>query len=110
METILKSGAVKNVREAVPLLLGFPMNRFSVDYDKEADVLYISSRRPQQATDTQMTEDGILLRYRGSALVGITVLEASTRAQGLSSALAVPQPPLAQKMQKKRRRPAKKGH
>ena len=106
METILKPGVVRNVRAAVPLLLGFPMDRFSVDYDKEADVLYISSRRPQRATDTQMTEDGILLRYRGSDLVGITVLEASTRTQGLSAALAEPQRPVARKP----RRPAKKGH
>jgi uncharacterized protein YuzE len=38
------------------------MNRFWVDYDREADVLYISLRHPQRATDSQMTEDGILLR------------------------------------------------
>jgi uncharacterized protein YuzE len=106
METILKPGTVRTVREAVPLLLGFPMERFWVDYDKEADVLYISSRRPQQATDTEMTDDGILLRYRGPDLVGITVLEASTRAQGLSAPLAEPQTPAAQK----RRRSPKRGH
>jgi len=65
----------------VPLLLRFPTRRFWVDYDREADVLYISFRRPQQATDTQMTEEGILLRSRGKELVGITVLDASARAQ-----------------------------
>jgi uncharacterized protein YuzE len=52
-----------------------------VDYDAEADVLYISFQRPQQATDTEMTEEGILLRYRGQELVGITILDASTRSQ-----------------------------
>jgi len=81
METILEPRTVRTVTEAVPLLLRFPMERFQVDYDREADVLYISVRRPQQATDTQMTDDGILLRYRGDELVGITVLEASTRVQ-----------------------------
>jgi len=50
-----------------------------VDYDQEADVLYISFERPQKATDTEMTDDGLLLRYRGEDLVGGTVLEASTR-------------------------------
>jgi uncharacterized protein YuzE len=55
-----------------------PARRFWVDYDAEADVLYISFERPQKATDSVMTEDGILLRYRGDRLVGITVLEAST--------------------------------
>jgi hypothetical protein len=28
-----------------------------VDYDREADVLYISFARPQQATDTDMTDE-----------------------------------------------------
>ena len=32
------------------------MERFSVDYDKEADVLYISFRRPQKATDIRATD------------------------------------------------------
>jgi uncharacterized protein YuzE len=65
--------------KAVPLLLGFPAPRFWVDYDRDADVLYISFKRPQKATDTTMTEDGILLRHRGDHLVSITVLDASTR-------------------------------
>lgn len=67
------------VYRAVPLLLDFPIHRFSVDYDSEADVLYISFRRPQRSTNTQILDDGILLRYAKSELVGITVLDASTR-------------------------------
>ncbi len=68
-----------SVVQAVPLLVDFPARRFSVDYDEEADVLYISFERPQKATNTEMTDDGILLRYREDQLVGITVLDASTR-------------------------------
>jgi uncharacterized protein YuzE len=60
-------------------LVQFPDRRFWIDYDAEADVLSISFARPQKATDTAMTEDGILLRYCDTQLVGITVLEASTR-------------------------------
>jgi len=81
MEKSIASQTVKPVAEAVPLLLKFPERRFWVDYDEEADVLYISFRRPQQATDTEMTEEGILLRYRGDEIVGITILDASTRSQ-----------------------------
>ena len=68
--------------QAVPFeLLDFPASRFWVDYDQEADVLYISFARPQQATDTTpLTDEGLLLRYRDSQLVGVTVLDASTRA------------------------------
>ena len=81
MEKSIASQTVKPVAEAVPLLLKFPERRFWVDYDEEADVLYISFRRPQQATDTEMSEEGILLLYQGDELVGITVLDASTRSQ-----------------------------
>ena len=55
------------------------MQRFWVDYDNEADVLYISFQRPQRATDTEMTDEGILLRHRDNQLVGITILDASMR-------------------------------
>lgn len=69
-----------SILEAVPLLTSFPAQRFQVDYDREADVLYVSFERPQKATDTEMTDDGVLLRYRGKQLVGVTILDASTRA------------------------------
>ncbi|OIO87680.1 MAG: hypothetical protein AUK03_17555 [Anaerolineae bacterium CG2_30_64_16] len=61
------------------MLIDFPVPRFWVDYDKEADVLYISLQRPQKATNTKMTDEGILLRYSGDRLVGITILDASAR-------------------------------
>jgi uncharacterized protein YuzE len=91
------------VTQAVPLLLKFPMEHFSVDYDREADVLYISFRRPQKATDTRVTAEGLLLRYHDEELVGITILEASSRAE---------EPPFlageSRDSAQPRRRPAKK--
>ena len=80
MEKTLNSALMQVIAQAVPLLVAFPTTHFWVDYDREADVLYISFERPQKATDTEMTDDGLLLRYRHKQLVGITVLEASTRA------------------------------
>lgn len=53
-----------SVFQTVPLLVDFPTSRFWVDYDQEADVLYISFQHPQKATDTEMTHEGILFRYR----------------------------------------------
>ena len=85
MEARLSAKAPTPVLQAMPYLLHFPARHFWVDYDAEADVLYISFERPQKATDSVMTEDGILLRYRGNRLVGITVLEASTRTAPSSS-------------------------
>jgi uncharacterized protein YuzE len=61
----------------VPHIIKLPENKMWIDYDKEADVLYISFKRPQRATDSEMLDNGVLLRYRGDDLVGITILEAS---------------------------------
>jgi uncharacterized protein YuzE len=79
MDTAVTPDVSENILHAIPMLLQFPKQRFWVDYDEEADVLYISFRRPQKATNTIMTEDGLLLRYQEKQLVGITVLDASTR-------------------------------
>lgn len=79
MEATLTPQMMQSITRAVPLLLTFPVQRFWVDYDADADVLYISFQRPQQATETEMTDEGILVRYRGKELVGITILDASTR-------------------------------
>ncbi|MCL4868318.1 MAG: DUF2283 domain-containing protein [Anaerolineae bacterium] len=79
MEKIKPNTITPSVLQAVPMLIAFPHQRFWVDYDNEADVLYINFQRPQKATDSQMTDEGILLRYRGKQLVGMTILDASTR-------------------------------
>jgi uncharacterized protein YuzE len=50
-----------------------------LDYDKEADVLYMSFRKPQRATTTIETDDNILIRKDGNSIVGLTILNASTR-------------------------------
>jgi uncharacterized protein YuzE len=60
-------------------IAGLPVDKFWVDYDREADVLYVSFRRPQEATDSEMRDDGVLVRYRDGQVVGITVLDASKR-------------------------------
>jgi len=65
--------------QAVSHLTRLPVKRLWVDYDPEADVLYLSFERPQQATDSELLDNGVLLRYRGPKLVGVTVFEASKR-------------------------------
>ena len=76
---ILEQEYMKEVFETTQHLIKFPSNRFFVDYDKGADVLYISFNRPQKATDRKMLDNGVLLRYHHKKLVGITVLDASKR-------------------------------
>jgi len=76
---VVKENIIQEVFKATPHILKFPAKKLRIDYDDKADVLYISFKRPQKATDSEMLENGILLRYRGEEIVGITVLEASKR-------------------------------
>ena len=75
----LEKEYIKEVFETTKHLIKFPSNRFWVDYDKGADVLYVSLQRPQKATNSKMMDNGILLRYHNKKLVGITILNASKR-------------------------------
>lgn len=71
--------------ELINALLVLPNRQIWTDYDIEADVLYISFRKPQQASDSVMENDGNIYHYRDEELVGVTVLNASTRATAAST-------------------------
>jgi len=74
---------IEEITKALPHLIRLPKGRAWIDYDQEADVLYVSLQRPQKATNTEFLEKkGILLRYRDKELVGVTVLDASKRKNG----------------------------
>ena len=72
-EAIVKS-FLTEVFQATPHLIRFPIKGLWIDYDKEGDVLYLSFRRPQKATDSEMLDNGVLLRYKGEKLVGVPYL------------------------------------
>ncbi len=61
----------------------------SYTFVKEADVLYVSFERPQGATDSELTEDGVLMRYRGDQLVGATILNAQRRTKSQNQEIAI---------------------
>ena len=48
-------------------------------YDEDGDVLYMSFGEPREATDS-IDLDGIVYRYNGENLIGITVLGFKKRA------------------------------
>lgn len=75
----LKKTDLSRVLRAVPRLLDLPATRMWVDYDPGADVLYLSFDRPQRATDGVMDDNGVIIHRRGTRIVGITILDASTR-------------------------------
>lgn len=47
-----------------------------IDYDREADVLYISFEKPQNAEDSLM-EGNLIIHKRENKIVGLTILNAS---------------------------------
>jgi uncharacterized protein YuzE len=48
-------------------------------YDAEADTLYINFKKPAIATDSELTDDDVIIRYEGDEVIGLTILHASTR-------------------------------
>ena len=63
----------------VPLVLRSPYRYLWSSYDPEADVLYINFKKPSRATDSELTDDNVIIRYEGKEVVGLTVLHASAR-------------------------------
>ncbi len=72
---------VDEVRRLVPGIVRLP-RVFESSYDEEADVLYITFERGVPSDYSDLTDDDIVLRYKGSRLISVTVLHASKR-QGL---------------------------
>ena len=63
----------------LPAVRHSPNGRLQASYDEEADVLYIRFDRSIPVTDSELTDDDIILRYNGERVVGITILHASER-------------------------------
>jgi len=60
-------------------MVKLPTHHIWLDYDKEADVLYMSFRKPQRATKTIETNEDILIRKDGKEIVGLTIMNASSK-------------------------------
>ena len=43
-------------------------------FDKEADVLYVNFKKPSFATDSELTDEDIIIRYEGDQVIGLTIL------------------------------------
>ncbi len=63
----------------VPAVLNSPHQELWSSYDAGADVLYINFKRPSRATDSELTDDDVIIRYEDGEVVGLTILHASAR-------------------------------
>jgi len=78
----MEKNIINTIQKSLPALFTVikkqKKNYFSVDYDNEADVMYIAFDENKKADDTKVYSDDILVRRRDNDLVGLTVLHASS--------------------------------
>jgi len=74
--------AIADVQEylkLLPVVKQAPQGSLWSSYDAEADTLYINFKKPSHATDSELTDDDVIIRYEGDEIVGLTILHASKR-------------------------------
>jgi len=62
------------------------IDQTKLSYDAEGDILYISFGQPQPADDSDITDEGVIVRLREGRIVGLTVLNARKRVISASAA------------------------
>ena len=70
---------VEEYLKLIPAVRSAPQRYLWSSYDAEADVLYINFKKPSHATDSELTDNDIIIRYEGEEMVGLTILHASKR-------------------------------
>ena len=64
------------------IAVNLPKDRaLDIDYDQEADVLYISFGKPQPSDDSEEVSD-VIYRFRENELIGITIPSFKSRTSG----------------------------
>ena len=64
----------------LPAVRHSPNRRLQASYDEEDDVLDVHfGTQPRPATDSELTDEDIIMRYDGEEVIGITILHASQR-------------------------------
>jgi len=53
------------------------VERTKLNYDVQSDVLYINFDQPQAADDSDITDEGVIIRLRDNKIVGLTILNAA---------------------------------
>jgi uncharacterized protein YuzE len=71
--------AIEEYLRLLPLLKQTEQGFLWMSYDAEADVLYVNFKKPSEATDSELTDDDVIIRYEGEEVIGCTILHASQR-------------------------------
>ena len=65
--------------ELIPAVKESPQGVLWLSYDQEADTLYVNFKKPSHATDSDLTDDDVIVHYEGEEVIGLTILHASQR-------------------------------
>ena len=71
---------IEEYLKLVPAVKKSPQRTLWMSYDLEADTLYVNFKKPSHATESELTDDNVIVRYEGDEVVGFTVLHAGKRA------------------------------
>lgn len=67
----------KDYLRFMPAVQQTPQHSVWLTYDNDADVLYVNFAKPTIATDSELTDDDVIVRYAGNQVIGYTILHAS---------------------------------
>ena len=62
---------IQEYLKLLPVVKQTPQRSLWSSYDAEADVLYISFKKLSHATDSELTDDDVIIRYEGTKLLGL---------------------------------------
>lgn len=65
----------------LPTVKQAPEGSVWLSYDAEADVMYINFQQAGEATDSELTDEDVIIRYDGDTIIGLTILRASERSR-----------------------------
>ncbi len=71
--------SLDSVLMVVPQVLQLHQNNVWFSYDEEADVLYVNFKKPSHADDSELLDSGVIVRYEGEEVVGMTIMNASRK-------------------------------
>ena len=71
--------AIDQYLKLIPVVRYSPQKYLWSSYDAEADVLYINFKKPSHATDSELTDDDVIIRYERDVIIGLTILHAGNR-------------------------------
>ncbi len=78
-EPVMAEADIGKFLELIPAVKESPQQTVWLSYDQEADTLYVNFKRPSYATDSDLTDEDVIIRYEGDTVIGLTILHASHR-------------------------------